>query len=346
MRKNKGSELSVKLDWIAFCINECDFIQALDYMGFCYNEFKDLRHGGRGYRNMLQHNSFDINVYFNGSADMGTHFEVKGSAVYGFIDLVVRRKFGSRNPFDGRLTIDYDLNDVREIFKLILNNGWFNRLDVAIDDIDTGFYSCEKLQQLLENRQYVAKFKSFDCFKSKETSGKLKGYTVYLGSKINSDMYVRVYDKFLEQQKKTDKLDCVSWVRWEIVLKNEKADLFTGYVVDGIDFGCCIRSVLSNYMRLIKIDDVNRSRCSVLPKWKRFIDSVESLSLSIPREGRTVGKARNWIERQVMPTLSGLIYAYQGDMSFIYNNMQEHFNRLKLSDQEMFRKYLEEINDN
>lgn len=85
MEKNKSSKLCIKIDWISFCISETDLYTALHYMSFRYEDFKDLRHGGRGYRNMLQHNMYDINVYFGGSDAMGVHFEVKGGAVYDFV---------------------------------------------------------------------------------------------------------------------------------------------------------------------------------------------------------------------------------------------------------------------
>lgn len=345
MGKNKSSNLMIKIDWIAFCIDDSNILSALTYLGLDYSDFKDLRHGGRGYRKMLQHMEYDINVYFSGDENMGTHFEVKGSAVYFFIDLVMRGKFGVENPFDGKKVIDWDLDSVSEIFKLILARGWFNRLDIAIDDIDACFFTCPKLYELLEKRCYVAKFKRYDHFVSYDTSRNCTGYTIYLGSKENSDLFIRVYDKYLEQLKAGADLTCTDWVRWEIVIKNEKADAFAGYIVRGLEIGYCTRTVLNGYMRLIKLDDVNRSRCSTLPKWERFVNTVDRTHLSIPRLLRTVDRARNWIDHQVMPTLSGLVCAYGGDMSFIYDNLEVNFDRLTRHDQQMFIKYSERSGD-
>lgn len=339
MGKNGVLDLSVKIDWLAFCLNKCEVEEALEFLGLDCLEFLDLRHGGRGYRKMLQHADYDINVYFSGEKDMGTHFEVKGSAVYFFIDMVMRGKFGEKNPFDDEKLIDWDLDSVAEIFRLILSCGWFTRIDIAIDDIGTKFFSCEKLIKLLDSRCYVGKFKRYDKFISQDASGNMTGCTVYLGSRENSDMFIRVYDKYLEQLCMTSELTCDSWVRWEVVLKDDKADIFAGYIVDGLEFGYCVRSVLSGYVRFIRQDDLNRSRCSVLPKWLKFIDCMEGISLSIPREHRTVERAVEWVKRQVLPTLSGITIAQNYDLSFLEDHLEENFARLSQRDQQMFLKY-------
>lgn len=344
MRKINSSNLEIKIDWISFCINKPNVEDACEYLGLSFFTFKDLRHGGRGYRNMLQHPDYDINIYCNGDSNMGTHFEIKGSAVYEFFDMVVRAKFGEGNPFDDELVLDIDIDNVREVFDLILHCGWFTRLDVAIDDIGTKFFSCAALHKYLEMRCYVAKFKRWDDYVSKDASGNYTGYTIYLGSKENSDMFIRVYDKYLEQCRKQE-LTCDSWVRWEMVLKDEKADIFAMYIIDKLDIGYCARTVLSGYMRLIVKDDINRSRCSTLPKWQRFIDTVDAASLCLSRAPKTVSRSRNWIDRQVLPTLAGLIRAYNGDMSFLYDNLEANFDRLSERDKKMFLSYGGEYDD-
>lgn len=55
------------------------------------------------------------------------------------------------------------------------------------------------------------------------------------------------------------------WVRWEIELKNERANIAADFLIRKKQLGEIIMEILNNYVRVIVHDDSNRSRCSAHP---------------------------------------------------------------------------------
>ena len=88
-----------------------------------------------------------------------------------------------------------------------------------------------------------------------------------------------------------------------------------------------IVGVLAGFVRFVNLDDSNRSRCSMLQKWADFIAAASSIVLSVPKKKSSVENKHEWVRKQVMPTIAGLLYAYGGDMSAVFGDLGVQFNR-------------------
>lgn len=333
--------MRVLCDWLAFTMSEVDKYGCMELFGFSLDDFKVMPHGARGYNSLYRHVSQEISIYAEGSENMGVHVEVKGSAMYFFLESFQKSRMESTPFGDGYQVDDIDeVGDIlRSLYRVILNGGWFTRMDIAIDDLGCSYFSCDEVTKLLKKELYVSNFRKWEIDMTYEKGGDGIGYTIYMGSRKASQMFLRVYDKKLEQKAKKDIEDLPDWVRWELELKDERADEFAKYVERGQDFGIVAMSVLNNYLRFINRDNENVSRCSTLKKWDRFVNHVGRLKLSSPRGEKSVEKSREWIDRQCMPTIAGLVMANGGSVDFLTNHLYDHYERLKPRDKRMFEEY-------
>lgn len=143
---------------------------------------------------------------------------------------------------------------------------------------------------------------------------------------------LRVYDKQLEQNSKhRDDVAPIEyeWVRWELELKGERAQMAVEHMLDGFSVGEVCVGVLANYFRVIIFDDSNKSRCSNDIKWDMFVDNIRALRLYVHHEEKTLEDKKNWIMRQVAPTLAGIIIANYGDISFLTQHLELQSGRMK-----------------
>lgn len=338
------NDLRICCDWLEFTIQEKSPYVVLEQLGFTSDLFRKMDRGSMGYSGMLRHKSAEITILHNGNDDMGVHVQVKGSAVSYFLEMFKNTlKSKDLTPWMTEVFEYDDFDDVdnliRVLFIKVRSAGWFSRIDLAIDDVGANYYTCKKVHDVLKNGNYVSKIKKWQADVTYNRQGDITGYTVYLGSARNSRMFLRVYDKRLEQLAKKGKTELPDWVRWEIVLKDERAENFAAYIVNNMDFSVATASVLNSLVRFVKNDSCNKSLCTTKSKWKKFVGAVEKIKLTSLPGGKSVQKSYDWICRQCAPTLAGLTAAFGGDMSFITKNLSEHFERLSAKDREMFLNY-------
>lgn len=334
--------MRVLCDWMAFTLSSMDEYGCLEMFGLSSEEFKVMPHGARGYSRMLRHKSHEITVFAKGSENMGIHVEVKGSAVAYFLEVYGRTLMES-TPFGAGYEVERweDIgNIIRYLFRDILADGWFTRIDVSVDDVGCRYFYCDEVTELLKKELYVSNFRKWEVDMSYEKGGHGLGYTIYMGARKVSDMFLRVYDKKLEQQNKNGVDNLPDWVRWELELKDERADVFAKYIERGDNFGVVVMSILKNYVRFINRDNENVTRCSTLEKWEKFTNYVGRLRLVAVKSEKTVEKSKEWIRRQCMPTIAGLVMANGGSLDFVTNHLQEHYERLSPHDRQMYENYL------
>lgn len=339
------NELKISCDWISFTVDSTDLTDSIGLFGFSLEDFRLMDRGAQGYKRMLRHPFYPITVLYDGMPEMGVHMDVKGSAVVFFLK-TVKDNYLVDTPFDcqayAEIDSDFMPDDILpHVFSLILKHGHFTRLDIAIDDFGCHYFSISDLVHLLKQRQFVSKFRTWEHIDKQTTSsGEILGNTVYMGSR-QSDVMLRIYDKQLEQLRK--KADAgIPWVRWEFELKDLRACVFAGYVVENKTFGILGMKLLTSYLRFIQNDDSNKSRCSSLPLWDKFVGDVGRLRLTLPETEKSVEKSMNWIKRQCLPTIAGLTLAKLGDMTFISENLEEHYRRLCAESRHVFEKYRDE----
>ena len=339
-------DLMVSIDWISFTISKSVPVRfAMGYFGFDIGQFQEMPKGLSGYRKRYCHYVDGKGlVQFladgnNSENDMGVHVDISGSAVAFFLEtfrnhLLVDTPFGDKAV---QIPENWDFQDAENVVALLFQKirefGSFTRIDLAIDDYGK-FFTVSEVHDLVENKQCVTKFRTYQYYQSKSISDStMTGETLYIGSK-KSDAYIRVYDKGLEQKAG------INWVRWEVQLRDERATAFSDMVLHCENHENTIAPIivgtLAGFVRFVELDDSNRSRCSMLDKWVAFIDAARSLVLSVPKKKSSVESKHEWVRRQVMPTIAGLLYAYGGDIAAVFGDLSVQFNRNNLENREMF----------
>lgn len=328
-KEDLKNDLICSIDWLSFTITAHKRIgEVLAMFGFDFTDFYECEKGAMGYKRMLMLHGANIRVLFEGNDNMGIHFDISGSAMG---ELVEYYKLGMSEvtPWDTR-AVDIDLQVISHMLSRITQYGHITRLDLAIDDVGSPIYTVGDLEGVLSFGDFVSKFRTWRVVQERKMAGDVIGYTIYMGSR-SSDVMLRVYDKQLEQngkRKESEELIMQKWVRWELELKNERAQMAVEHMIEGKSVGEVCVGVLANYFRVIVRDDSNKSRCSIDAKWQRFIDGIAALKLYVRHEGKTLDDKMHWILRQVAPTLTGLIIANYGDITFLTKHMELQAGRM------------------
>lgn len=337
-----GNGLRVCVDWLAFTIKDIHSVQkVIEFLGFDFTQFSQAPRGAMGYKSMYKLDGYPVSVLYDGGEDMGIHVNISGSAV-SYCVAAYRKKLSGSTPFDGQEAMqvdDFSLTALSQFLKDIKSIGQITRLDLAIDDMgDAQFFSCEEIHSYLMDDQVVSKFRKFHTDIDYKMGGEVVGYTIYLGSR-KSEAFLRIYDKRLEQKAKDpEHASDIPWVRWELELKDARAMMAASMMIQGCSIGQIVVGVLSNYVRIVELDDENRSRCSVLPKWQLFLDGIKPLRLYVPGMPKTIEDKERWIHDQVLSTLAGLFLAYGGTFSFLEDHLDEGIKRMKFDLRELVLK--------
>lgn len=284
--------------------------------------------GKNGYRESLQCGS--ISIYYDGREDMGIHLEMKGRGC---------REYER-----------YGKHSWKELLQTIFSHqGYFTRLDVAVDDFD-GLFTIKGLVRKIKNKELVSKFKKARNVEDIEIkTGEVRGVTLYFGSG-KSDIQIRMYDKLSERKDNDYNVseDIKVWNRTELQLRDEKATHVADILANKEDseesIGQTVCAILKHYLRFtVKGNDSNRRRWKTAPFWDKFLGKVEALPLTTIITEKTVFDKHEWVKRQIAPTL-GLIYeAYGEGMKQIEKLVEEGRHRLKGKDRDMIRRHKEDI---
>lgn len=119
------------------------------------------------------------------------------------------------------------------------------------------------------------------------------GDTFYMGSKT-STQFARCYNMR-------------GFTRFEMVLTDERAAQIMGRLCSGEPLAPTVGASISQFVAFVELDDTNRSRCTVLPFWKKFLCSLGCSGVTTRLEARpepSVERIRAYIEHQVAPSLA------------------------------------------
>ncbi len=334
------NSLSASIDWIAFTSTIIPNMKEMaEFLGYRESDFQLLPRGANGYKKMYRLDGFPVTILTDGNEDMGVHVVISSSAISDLLehfknsitlDIPFAKDVLSLSDFDNTVMIEF-LQQVRSI-------GWFTRFDLAIDDFGAHFFTVEDVRDFLDRQDVVSKFRTWrDVYESTFVNEKT-GHTLYFGSR-QSDIMLRVYDKQLEQKQKALRLsDDVpaedasdAWVRWELELKNKRADMAVDFLINRKQIGEIVMGILDNYVRLIVPDDSNRSRCSSHPLWEAFVGAVGKLRLFVREAQKTIEDKKRWHVRQCLPTLAGVIIADGGSLDIITQHFDDAVSRMSSS---------------
>lgn len=236
--------------------------------------------GRYGYRDGITYEH--ISVYYNGREEMGVCLDISGQGCRAFET--------------------YGNGDFKRLFKLCISdsdNYHITRLDVAYDD-KIGILNIDTVYKETEKNHYLSKFRGYTLEKSD------KGTCIYIGSKT-SEILFRCYDKAKERNREEDG----HWVRWEMLLRRERALAFISeYMQCEEDIGRVFSGVLNNYVRYVKPNrtDSNMKRWQSQKWWLKFTQSCERISLYTPCDVEyNLAKCEDYIYRQAGNALDTLL---------------------------------------
>lgn len=342
------NKFMIKIDWLSFVVkNGMALVDVFSRFGMDIAQFRQMPRGLKGYRSQYRYdigqNGF-VRVLYDGTEEMGINVEISGTAVSYALDCF-KDSLRRHTPFHSDAyevpsdcsfsSLDYlmglYLRSVREVADVA-------RIDTAIDDFGVRYFSVSEVHELIKNNRLVSHFRSYRyTYGGNIAKDKCEGETLYIGS-AESDSFIRVYDKGLEQKNEMD------WVRWELQLRHEKANSYADELTRSQCVSTVAIGVISGLIRFVELDNSNRSRCSTLAKWADFVAGAKAVSLSLPKNAPSVDAKQDWIERQCLPTIAGLILAYGGDIQAVLGDMAFHFSRLSLGLQNMFLNFSEGVN--
>ena len=143
------------------------------------------------------------------------------------------------------------------------------------------------------------------------------GATVYIGSK-SSRQQVLVYDKTAESS------GAVAGVRWELRARDEAAASLVQQLLEHDDWG----GVWAG--RLVSFIDFRQrragrepQRCGRTPWFEQLVGPARKIRAYPPAPDRSPERTRQWLRRQVAPTLARLVAANGGDMAPLYDLVAE-----------------------
>ena len=243
---------------------------------------------------------------------MGIHVDVSGSAINDLLSHFYNSRikptaFGTR----GYETDTFDTTIFRDLLLEINKTGHVTRLDLAVDDIGSEYYTLPELHNIFSSGTFSSRFRSWKELVN-HRNFEVIGHTIYLGSRTSSVM-LRIYDKQLEQNEKRipggEKPVETPWVRWELELKKERAQRAVAFIIQGMEISVLTMGILSNYLRLIGGDNTRKTRCATADKWAAFIGEIGELKLYCPESQKTLDSTRKWLIRQVAPSLAAVVLA-------------------------------------
>lgn len=346
--ENLNNGLRISVDYMAFTITDdrFDVDDVIDMMGFEPEDFVLLPRGGFGYKKQRKNEKSGISVLYDGSENMGIHVNITGKGVpfllESFYETLPKTEFG------GQIYSWMSEDVLSQFFQTVLQYGHFSRVDVAIDDEGGQYFSPPEIFKIYKSNQIVSKWRSVRRVDRYKAPNDCNGYTVYFGSR-ESMLMLRLYDKALEINNNfapgEDGYIDHNWYRWELEYKEDRANEFAKAIIDGANLGSIAVGVLAYYIRLINLDDSNRSRCSTMEKWEKFVHDIEALRLSGEKKKKTVYDKLMWVDSQVAPTLATLLLLYNFDQNFLYDIAIKNKDRISKSDWELIREHRPELFD-
>lgn len=155
---------------------------------------------------------------------------------------------------------------------------------------------------------YRSRFRAFPIERIHSKSIDKRTFTIYCGSK-QSEIMFRIYDKKAEQ-----KADCAHWVRFEIQLRRERAEVFAGLCIEN-SINSLFRGVIVNYLTIVENNesDSNISRAVIKPYWLKFLDDVSAVKLTKQADDYTTSNLQRFVERQLPSALVAYIALFGFD---------------------------------
>lgn len=200
----------------------------------------------------------------------------------------------------------------------------FARVDLALDDYEP-FISIPTLKQKIQKGYYKTQFKTVREHEDRSTNeNQSQGKTIYWGSP-NSLMYFCFYQKDLEQQhtKGLQASDVPIKNRYELRLKDRRANKFIQQYLKEPDFARLLRSVIAKYITIYDWDS-RAGELVVNRQWKKLMTNIVAVDLKLDPQPFSFVRKMNWFANQVGQTHKLLFeYCQQTGNEFLLDLLTE-----------------------
>ena len=220
------------------------------------------------------------------------------------------------------------------------------RIDIAIDDFSGKHITPYDIWPVVRKGHVVTQFRKVNLFESLNLGSTISsdGYTITFGPRGANQL--QIYDKKLERNAKNeyDYGEDV-WYRYEMRFVDDKArqvmDMYTVAVKshNSKPFMRYAKQLLLTSLELkVPSNDSNKSRWTILPAWKRFINSIEKINLNTKgRHETTIERKLEWFKADMHTTIIELFIVYGEDFGHKLYEM--------ISDAKFQLKHLNRLND-
>lgn len=172
-----------------------------------------------------------------------------------------------------------------------------NRIDIAIDSVNTNDYTIDLLYSYLENKQVVSKFRSCMNINSfKIGNFESTGRNLQFGSK-SSNIEITFYDKKNERLSAGYDVDVDTWFRCELRFRNENAKDIFFELINNFDLSF-IFGILYNYIDFKDYGlDKNKSRWKTSQFWLDFVQNSNKYKFVTRKNEDSIEKSKDWLSR-------------------------------------------------
>lgn len=301
-------ESLISIDWLQFTSLDLSLNEVISkVLKMEIRLFQELEKGKLGYKKQLFYKN--ISVLFDGNENMGIHVVMtgKGSSFYSNVERPI-------------LLLISDINELR--CKI-------TRIDIAIDDYKGDIINLKAIHKDTINGEVISRWKSSTEFTKRTIKGKVIGKTIAFGSR-SSNIYLRIYDKLLEQANYQNLKDVKVWNRLELEIKKESAEEIQ-QLIKNKTLNEIAKGILVNNIRFVIPEKTkNKSRWKTKRHWLNLIEGIEKIQLNQTKKVTEIDKTKMWLRKQVSQSL-GKVALIDGDMEFIDKITVEGAKKLKRS---------------
>lgn len=283
------------------------------------------------------HSFSEIYIFSNPSnIDMGTMIELRGQGCREY-ELVLEELNETWSEFFWRL-YQPDIFGTGLTFDMKIT-----RIDLALDEyVSHNYpnYNLFELKEKIENGLVDTTFRNFDFTGGMVTKGNQqfnKGLSLYFGSR-QSPFYLNFYQKDYELAKKEQisvemarqKYGIIN--RYEVRLADQKAYLFIEYLLStGETVEWIVKELIDTALKVYDCDS-NGNRTSYSENWRRVIESMQELKLSVKAEKPNYEKALRWLSNHLAPTLKKILII---DKTFGKNELMTRIEEAELKEKDL-----------
>lgn len=200
----------------------------------------------------------------------------------------------------------------------------FTRLDTAIDDTE-GLLSIDEIDRCVTSGECIRRFAKVKRDKSLVGPGD----TIYFG-KRSSDTLCRIYDKRAERLERGVSADELPdhWIRVEFEFKRENAEAVASKII--AEGESVVAGLIRGYLDFRQpTADQTKTRWPSFSWWQKFLDYASRCTLGLPKIKRTIEDVKDWLFRQVAPSLALVVEAEYGCVDSVYKLIDSGRSRFK-----------------